>query len=446
VSRHTIKYETINAINCKKHADLINTKHTTLIQIGPYTYINSTNSLLNYNWCCREILNINYKLIVKAVFASYNYHTNKFFSSTVFLQNCDPKQLKCIVDNQIIVWNDDVYDQCSLIQGRTVKAQQRGFDIVSTEGQFAVTLTGKTDTLCKLRLQTTHEGTYVLVTIDPHQPFHNLSNTLQMAYQISNLFLTVAYVPRQLQHIIHTRFVENWIAICNLQRTNFYQLRQMAATQQASVALRALLQTDDIVADIRGDLLQITSCLNISTYYLRNETACYNNVPISFIINNHTITNAFLVNNHLREIVYNSIPVTCNRITQSYYKTSNSTYIRWTGNSFDEANSLSITHFQSAIAFKNSDDFHLSYDKVFDEDKNLVYKLMDLEGVSSKMKAMTELLVAISSDSDISLEQIKSFANQLELSTEHVINSTYNTVKSFLPSTRFFIFALLLLL
>ena len=314
------------------------------------------------------------------------------------------------------------------MQGRNVRAQQREQEIVSTEGQFAVTLTGKSETLCNFNLQTTHEGAFILVTSDPNQPFHNLSQTLQIAYQTSNLFLTVAYVSQHLQDIIHTRCLENWLTICNLQSANYYQIKHLAAGNQAIIAMRSLLQTDNILADIKGDVIQITSCLSIDKYYWRKESACYNHIPISFEINNHTI-NGFLSNNNLREITYHSIPIPCDRITESYYKINNKSYLHWRGNDFENAATLAATHLDVAIAFKNTDDFHLYYDKVFDENKALVAQLMDLEGISTKIKALTDLLTIMTTDTDVCLEQIKNIAAELGTETKHIISTTANTIK-----------------
>ena len=434
ITQHSISYRPLNEIECRQHAELIKLKQTKLIPIGPFTYINVTHPKLTYTWCCYDVLNVHYKLIVKVLVAAYNYQNKKLFSPSVYLQNCEPLRLYCQIDTQCIVWSNEVYNSCSLVQGRNVRAQQREQEIVSTEGQFAVTLTGKSETLCNFKLQTTHEGAFILVTNDPNQPFHNLSQTLQIAYQTSNLFLTVAYVSQHLQDIIHTRFLENWLTICNLQRANYYQIKHLAAGNQAIIAMRSLLQTDNIVADIKGDVIQITSCLSIDKYYWRKDSACYNHIPISFEINNHTI-NGFLSNNNLREIIYHSIPIPCDRITESYYKINNNSYLRWRGNDFENAATLTVTHLDVAIAFKNTDDFHLYYDKVFDENKALVAQLMDLEGISTKIKAMTDLLTIMTTNTDVSLEQIKNIAAELGTETKHIISTTANNIKSWLPST-----------
>ena len=291
-----------------------------------------------------------------------------------------------------------------------------------------MTLTGKSEKLCNFNLQTTHKGAFILVTSDPNQPFHNLSQTLQIAYQTSNLNVTVAYVSQHLQDIIHTRFLKNWLTICNLKRANYYQIKHLAAGNQAIIAMRSLLQTDNIVAGIKGDVIQITSCLSIDKFYWRKDSTCYNHIPISFEINNHT-NYGFLSNNNLREIIYHSISISCDRITEGYYKINNNSYLRWRGNDFENAATLTVTHLDVAIPFKNTDDFHLYYDKVFDENKALVTQLMDLEGISTKIKAMIDLLTIMTIDTDVSLQQIKNIAADLGTKTRHIISTTANTIK-----------------
>ena len=439
VTSHNITYKPADTLTCRNHAHLIEQHQSPLIKIGPYMYVNSTNSPLTYTWCCRDITNTNVKLIVKAIFVSYNYHNNKFFSPTIFLQDCDPTALTCVVNQYTVIWNTSSYDSCSLLQGKTVRAQRRGSEVVSTEGQFAVTLMTESQTLCQNVLRPTFEGVFVHIVVDRDQPFHNLSQTLRAAYQSSNLFLTVAYVSQHLQDIIHERFITNWMAICTMQRNNFYHIRQLTATNQAIVGMRSLLHTDDITAEIKGDLLQITSCLNIPTYYLRNVSSCYNQIPISFQINNHTIDTAFLMNNHLREITYSSTPIPCDNVVQSYYKTNKSDiYLRWTGKTFVAISNMTITHLQTAVAFKETDDFHIYYDKVYDQDEDMIHRLMDLEGLSTKMKAMTDLLTIMTTNTDVSIEQVKYLADQLGTSTDHIIRSAVATVKGFVPSTKTF--------
>lgn len=139
ITKHEITYEAPDASSCKQY----NKQLDSLTQIAPYVFVNTTKTSLNYSWCCREFYNENHKLVLRKLIASFSYQNSKFFSTSVYLNDCEPERLSCVVDRQIIMWDNYVYDNCSLLQGKAVRAQMRGDEIVSTQGQFAVTLTGK---------------------------------------------------------------------------------------------------------------------------------------------------------------------------------------------------------------------------------------------------------------------------------------------------------------
>lgn len=208
----------------------------------------------------------------------------------------------------------------------------------------------------------------------------------------------------------------------------------MAAVSQATIAMRGILHTDNIIGENKGDLIQISQCLNISQYFLRAESKCYNQIPITFVINNHTVNRGFLTNNNLREIVYNSPSIPCDRVIQSFYRLNNLSYVTWTGKELRDAGQLAVIHFQTAIAFKESDNFHISHDKIFSEESNAIHHLMHLEEISSKTKALTDLIVMMSSDTDLSLEEVKDVASRLHTSTEEVLKATARTFKRLIPS------------
>ena len=72
--------------------------------------------------------------------------------------------------------------------------------------------------------------------------------------------------------------------------------------------MRTILLTEDIIVDLRGDLLFIWPCTLITNYTIRTETDCYENIPISFKLNGHLVSNAFLLATNTREITYNDLP------------------------------------------------------------------------------------------------------------------------------------------
>ena len=67
----------------------------------------------------------------------------------------------------------------------------------------------------------------------------------------------------------------------------YYHLKNIASGPGVIVAVRTLLQVDNITAELRGDLLFISPCIKVIEYKLRQEDKCYDSIPIQFDINGH---------------------------------------------------------------------------------------------------------------------------------------------------------------
>ena len=91
--------------------------------------------------------------------------------------------------------------------------------------------------------------------------------------------------------------------------------------------MRTILRIEDIIANLRGDLLFIWPCTIITNYTIRRETDCHENISISFELNGHLVNNALLRAANTREITYNDFPQQCDRIHISYFK-SQSYYVK----------------------------------------------------------------------------------------------------------------------
>ena len=123
----------------------------------------------------------------------------------------------------------------------------------------------------------------------------------------------MSYISQHLQDIIERNFELNWVCLYVIVRSLYFEMQSFAATS-SSMVIRSLLQRDNITAQLRGDILFVSPCTLIPIYYFRNETKCYNSIPIYFELNNHNVTNAFLKNNNLREITYDEVHIACNLI------------------------------------------------------------------------------------------------------------------------------------
>ena len=442
---HESIFEPVNEHVCHNIMQAIKSndlKQFNLIQTSPYTYVNSTSNIVSYKWCCKEVDSIYKKLMIRVIHAVYNYHTHQLYSPSVALHDCNSTIIKyfmltCIVGEQTLVWDDDSYEECELIQGKTVRAEQRNNTIVSVEGQLAITLTGKTVLACKIQLQETHEHMYVFVNDNPNQPLFNLSKILRIAYQSSNEFLTMSYISQHLQDIIEHNFELNWVSICNIVRSQYFEMQSLAATS-SSMVIRSLLQRDNITAQLRGDVLFVSPCTPILTYYFRNTTKCYNSIPIYFELNNHNVTNAFLKNNNLREITYDEVHIACNLIKVSYFKTLNNDYLQWNGKGLQhlQANKLHVVSLPLALTFARHDAFHLNADKIFDENADTIEHILDLDALSNKIHALNTLFSAVTSNTELDVESIKTIAGNLGTSVNDVIQITANSLSKFVPSAR----------
>ena len=275
ITGHTLKFQPIATQDCVNLAQAIQAndlKRFNLTQIAPYTYTNNSGPInVAYSWCCSDYVTMTAKIIVRLLPTVYNFHTKRFFSPSMPVQDCDVKQLFCVLDNNMLVWLPNSYDNCELILGNTVIGEQHGDHIVSSQGQLAVTLTGKTELVCNIRVHQTVEGIFVSIVEHTNQPMHNLSVMLCRVYRTSNEFLTMSYVSQQLQEMLENKFESNWLAICNVRRSQYYEMKNMAASAPTLI-VRSLLQNENIIAELRGDVITVYPCVQITDYYFRNET------------------------------------------------------------------------------------------------------------------------------------------------------------------------------
>lgn len=203
------------------------------------------------------------------------------------------------------------------------------------------------------------------------------------------------------------------------------------------LVIRSLLHSGDVTAQLRGDILFTYPCTTISNYQFRPTNKCYTNIPISFELNNHTVNNAFLKTDNLREIVYNDSPVSCKTVRASYFRTTNKTYMKWNGESLEslDHDHLHVTTLSLAIAFSKSQEFHLNNDKIFDETTNTLDNMLDLNSLATQVQSLHTLVSAISSNTNLDVETAKSIASNLGAKTSDVLAMTASTLSSILPSS-----------
>jgi hypothetical protein len=250
--------------------------------------------------------------------------------------------------------------------------------------------------------------------------------------QTTTEFTTIAFVARQLQQMVEDAFTDNWLQICQVQRTQYFHLKTIASGTGAIIALRSILQMENITAEMRGDIIHVWPCIDITDYELRKESSCYDSIPISFKLNNHTVNNAFLKATHLRAVVYDDIPLSCNRIRESYFKTVREEFVEWNGKRIRKID-LHVTDISMALTFKHHESFHLNSANVYDDKNQILDHLIDLTELSSTVRAITKLLTMSSSESEIDIESLKRIARHLGNSTENLFDSVLHSLGRLLP-------------
>ena len=218
---------------------------------------------------------------------------------------------------------------------------------------------------------------------------------------------------------------------------------QSLAAASSSLVIRSLLQRDNIIAQIRGDVLFVSPCTPMPTNYFRNKTKCYNSIPIYFELNNHIVTKVFLKNNNLGEITYDEVHIACNLIKVSYFKTLNNGYSQWNGKELQhlQANKLHVVSLPLVLTFARHDEFHLNSDKIFDENADTIEHKLALDTLTNKIHVLNTLFSAITSNTEFDVESIKTIAGNVGTSVNDVIQVTANSISKFLPSAHtFYIF------
>jgi hypothetical protein len=157
ITGHSTTFRAIDEESCRILANTIKSGKLNhgLIQVGPYLYVNSTKQDINYKWCCYDYEQRFVKVVIQQLFAAYNYHSHQLFSASVKISGCDPTKLSCIVDDQMLVWDENSFSICELISGPVIQAEQKGNELLAKQSQLALTLTGNKIRVCNMEVYET---------------------------------------------------------------------------------------------------------------------------------------------------------------------------------------------------------------------------------------------------------------------------------------------------
>ena len=331
----SLDYQPLNLELCRKEVKAIQEKHTHLTEIGHDIWSNSPITWdPQYEWCCKNVIHIRYRIRIRKITIRFNFHNHHVVSTMYPTEECNIDGDHCILKMATIVWSP-AYHECDVHAGKTVFAERKwnnnmdSFDLVSEEGQLAVTGSHKTENHCDMELYPTNEGIYLKFGNAKLRPWSDSENMKEI--KTTNKHALLHFVTKYMEKFSTNLFVRNWMSICEIQRQRYQMLRHFMANQNtAYLAARMLLQTPNVFAYPAGQLLQVHECTLIDEYYWEPDTSCYNTIPIRFK-GKHK---GFLVT-ETNDIKLMDSTCTCDDAMQRYMKTEDDKWYVWTGNNLE---------------------------------------------------------------------------------------------------------------
>ena len=331
----SLDYQPLDLELCRKEVKAIQEKNTHLTEIGHDIWSNSAITWdPQYKWCCKNVIHIRYRIRVCKITTRFNFHNHHVVSTTYPIEKCNIDRDHCILKMATIA-RSPAYHECDVHAGKKVFAERKwnnnmdSFDLVSEEGQLAVTGTHKTENHCEMELCPTNEGMYLKFGNAKLRPWSDSENMKEI--KTTNKHALLYFVTKYMEKFSTNLFVRNWISICEIQRQRYQMLRHFMANQNiAYLAARMLLQTPNVFAYPAGQLLQVHECTLIDEYYWEPDTSYYNTIPIHF----NGKHKGFLVH-ETNDIKLMNSACTCEDAMQRYMKTEDDKWYVRTGNKLE---------------------------------------------------------------------------------------------------------------
>ena len=332
----SLEYLPLDLKTCRAEVKAIQEKNTHLTEIAHDIWSNSTITWdPQYEWCCRNMIHIRYRLRIRKITIRFNYHNHHVVSTTYPTEECMIEGDHCILKMATIIWSPKDHE-CNVHAGRRVVAERKwnidmdSFELVSEEGQLAVTGSHKTEHHCDMDLYPTNEGIYLQFGYAKLRLLSDSENMKEI--KTTNKYALLNYVTKYMEKFSINLFVKNWVSICEIQRQRYQMLRHFMSNQNtAYLAARMLLQTPNVFAYPAGQLLQVHECKLIDDYYWEPDTSCYNTIPIRF----NGKHKGFLVP-ETNDIRLMDSTCTCEDAMQRYMKTESDKWYVWTGNTLQK--------------------------------------------------------------------------------------------------------------
>lgn len=326
------EYRKLNINDCFTEARNMNNGVSQLKEVGHNIFSNDTSQLTEeYHWC-REHLIMRYRIIFKQIKIRFNYHNRKIVTSSFSTEDCSMDRSYCELPTVTMVWQANINDTCPLKEGSQVLGQCLGnkeltkFTVVSEVEQFAVSGYRKSIKKCEFDLYETQEG--IFLRIDQSNITASMAKVLLQhehhQTQTTSELSLISFVARELEDLVYDLYRKTWLNICHLTQQRLIWIKQLANNpQQAYIAARILMRTENLMAHSAGQYLSAYECDIIESYYLDTTSKCYKSIPIKYSLYEKEFKRFLIATT--KDIIPLDADLTCEKPIQVFLKEVNKT-------------------------------------------------------------------------------------------------------------------------
>jgi hypothetical protein len=246
-------YSSTSIEDCKRYTKQIKDKDSTFKEIFPQVYSDKSSQVQpEYQWCCTSHNISQNRIIIKQFEAIFNFHSKRIMSSNINLAQCtDMNQQSCITGSSTIIWEQQITHICAYTEGDTMTAEQCGNDIVSDQGQLAVTITTKKH-LCDLLLWETNQDLFLHVdnysspVINPQAKVNTYLRRTDHDHTTTDIGM-LSYVTHELETLTYDLFRRNYMSICKLRYQRFQMMKYLTKNGDHMHVARLLFNSSTVL-------------------------------------------------------------------------------------------------------------------------------------------------------------------------------------------------------
>jgi hypothetical protein len=230
------------------------------------------------------------------IFVSYHRHVFKrhivgsSLTQPLYLNadsRCWPEDLYCQIQENIIIWENDIIHKCPFFFIRQIPATIIGNIIIGDNLLFQIT---NKQQACDVHIMSTTEGIYISVDLRASQlKTSNIELDMKTHFMLAEIDFRIESILRifdKLNNKIETQ-------ICTIIKDKLLHMENYTY-----ISLNDENNIDRVLFKDNGELI-VTNCVPITTITIATTNKyCYKHIPVSFMYNNNTI-NGFLRENNL---------------------------------------------------------------------------------------------------------------------------------------------------